>query len=560
MKYYLLTILAITLLAGCRKNNEGPVENYTEEYVFDPLDVNGIAAQQVLANIYADMPTGFNRIGGDVLDAATDDAMPSRNGTSIQTIISGNVTSSSNPDDAWAKNYTGIRKVNLFLSKVGVVPKPTEVPIWKAEARFLRALFYFELLKRYGGVPLVGDVVYKSSDNIQQARNSFEETVNYIVAELDAVKTILRTDPVANAADYGKASRGTALALKSRVLLYAASPLYNGGVPAAASAAQKLVMGYPSYDVERWNKAAVAANDFLLLNAFPLEATYNNVFLNRKNNELILAYLRGTTTDIERNNGPVGYTEGLTGLGVTSPTQQLVDAFPMLTGKAITDPTSGYSATNPFNNRDPRLANTVFRNGSPWLNRPVETFEGGLDKPNRNGVQTKTGYYMRKFMGNLTTATSISAQNHNFVLLRSAEMMLNYAEALNEYSGNVTAVSTQLINIRKRSALTAGADNRYGVPAGLTQAQMRDFIRNERRIEMAFEEQRYWDLRRWKIAETVLNANLDGMKITKDGAGVLTYQRVTSGSIKFIAPKMYFYAIPIGELSRNVLLVQNYGW
>lgn len=559
MKYYILILLAALTIVGCRKNNEGPAENYTEDYIFDTLDKNGIAVQQVLANIYADMPTGFNRIGGDLLDAATDDAMPSRNGTAIETIIDGNVSANNHPDGAWSKYYASIRKVNLFLSNVDVVPKPTEVPVWKAEARFLRALFYFELLKRYGGVPLVGDSVFNSSDDIQLKRNTFAQCVDYIVAECDSIKSKVKAEPIATT-DYGKASRGAVLALKSRVLLYAASPLYNGGAPSGASAEQITLMGYPTYDKERWNKAAIAANDFLTLNAYPLETTFNNVFLNRKNNEVVLSYLRGTTSDLETNNGPVGYGANSVGFGQTSPTQNLVDAFPMANGKAITDPTSGYNAANPYNSRDPRLANTVMYNGLQWLSRGVETFEGGLDKPNKGGIQTKTGYYLRKFLGNFATATQYSAQNHNFVIFRTAEVMLNYAEALNEYSGPVTAVSTQLINLRKRAGINAGSDNRYGVPATLTQAQMRDFIRNERRIELAFEEHRYWDLRRWKIAETELNKVLNGMTITKNASGQLIYTVTPGGRITFVAPKMYFYAIPYSEMIKNHNLIQNFGW
>lgn len=524
--------------------------------VFDSLDKNGTNAQLYLNNIYADMPKGFNRIDNDMLETATDDAMPSRPGTNINIFIKANLNNSNNPDDSWTQNYASIRKVNIFLAQVGIVPVPALIPYWKAEARFLRALFYFELLKRYGGVPLIGDTVYNVGDVINMKRNSFEECVNYIVSECDNIKGAERVEPLA-ASDWGKASRGSVLALKSKVLLYAASPLFNGGVPNGAST----VAGYPSFDLERWNKAATAANDLLVLNAYSLETTYNTAFLNRQNKEIIISYLRGTTTDLETNNGPVGYSLQGAAYGNTSPTQDLVDAFPMLNGKAITDPTSGYDPTNPYNNRDPRLANTVLYNTAAWLSRPIQTFDGGLDRPYvGNRVQTQTGYYMRKFLGNFATSTAYTAQNHNFPIFRIAEIMLNYAEALNEYSGPVTAVYTNLINIRKRAGIAAGTDGRYGLSATLTQAQMRDVIRNERRIEMAFEEQRYWDLRRWKLAETALNKNLSGVRITRTSTGTFTYQYATAGSITFTSPKMYLYPIPFSELNKNPNLTQNYGW
>lgn len=561
MRYIIPILLTVVLITGCRKYNNGPLENYTEEYVFDPLDKNGITAKQVLSNIYADMPTGFNRINSDLLDAATDDALPSRNGTSIGNISFSNVNNSFHPDNAWTKSYAGIRKVNLFLSKVDVVPIPDEVKIWKAEVRFLRAFFYFELLKRYGGVPLIGDIVFNNDNGITPPRNTFEECVNYIVSELDAIKTIVKKEAIPDP-DFGRASRGAVLALKSRVLLYAASPLFNGGVPAGASAAQKALMGYPAYDVERWNKAAQAANEFLSLSIYPLEATYNNVFLNRKNNEVILSYLRGTTTDLENLNGPIGFGQGANGVGLTSPTQELVDAFLMTNGKRIHETGSGYNPANPYTNRDPRLGNTVLRNGSQWLNRTVQTFEGGLDKPNNGIIQTITSYYMRKFLGNFATAATYSAQNHNFVIFRSAEVMLNYAEALNEYSSTPNdLIKNQVINLRKRAGIAAGSDGKYGIPTSPApdKDQMREIIRNERRIEMAYEEQRYWDARRWKIAEQVFNRDLTGLKITDAGGGNFNYEPVIAGKIIF-TPNMYSYPIPYSELSKNPNLIQNFGW
>jgi len=560
MKYLLIITLLITGLVGCRKENAGPQEMYTEYNVFDSLDKNGVAVLQYLNNMYADMPTGFNRVDGDLLESASDDAMPSRYGSTIQYLINGGpANSNNNPEGVWAQEYASIRKVNLFLSKVDRVPKPAEVITWKAEARYLRALAYFELLKRYGGIPLIGDTVYQSTDNIQVRRSSFGDCVSYIVAECDSIKAKVKVEPIA-ATDFGRASRGAALALKARVLLYAASPLYNGGVTGGASSEQAALQGYPTYDAERWNKAAQAANDLLILNVYSLEPTYNNVFLNRQNKEIILPYLRGTTFDLETINGPVGYSLNSAGNGYTSPTQDLVDAFGMANGKAISDPASGYNPLNPYAGRDPRLVNTVLYNTAPWLSRPLETFEGGQDKPNRGGIQTRTGYYLRKFLGNFASSTQYSAQNHNFPIFRIAETMLNYAEALNEYSGPVTAVYTNLINIRKRAGIAAGSDGKYGLSATLTKDQMREVIRNERRVEMAFEEQRYWDTRRWKIAETVLNKPLSGMQSIKTGTNTFTYQVFTAGQIAFNAPRMYFYPIPFSEITKNNNLIQNYGW
>jgi len=563
MKKLLIAVMTALSLAGCTKIEDGPLERITENYVFDPTDKNGFYAEQFLNNIYSLLPNGYNRVGGDLLDAATDDAMPSRNAVSIERFTTSSLSTLTNPDDAWAKNYEGIRKANIFLKNIDIVPVPAKIPFWKAETRFLRAMFYFELVKRYGGVPLVGDEILDAEKPKNFTRNSFEECINYIIAECEAIKGAVRPDPLVPG-DYGRISNGVVLALKARTLLYAASPLYNGG-NIGGTAAQKQYQGYANFDAERWNLAAQAANDLIATGKFKIDGvTFNNVFIVRKNDEVILGYLRNNSSDLETNNGPVGYALA-SAQGRTSPTQDLVEAFPGLNGRDITDPVSGFVATNPYANRDPRLASTVLYNGVNWLSRPLQTYEGGLDKPNNNSTQTKTGYYLRKHLGNFATATLYSAQPHNFPIFRYAEVMLNYAEAKNEYLATPDAsVYKVLQDIRKRAGITAGttAGYSYGLKSsGMTKEEMRAAIRNERRIEMAFEEQRFWDLRRWKTAETELNKNLNGMIITRNATtGALTYQKSVVGKISFANPRMYFYPIPYSEIIKNTNLVQNTGW
>lgn len=556
---YIICLLAL-VTAACKKTIENqPLDLLTEDRVFDPGDSTGVYAQQYLNDVYAtSLPGGFNRIGGNLLDAATDDAISSQEGTSIENLSKGQINSGSNPDDAWAKSYTNIQKINNFLAKINIVPRDAATKtLWKADVRFLRALTYFELIKRYGGVPLVGDAVYTIDDNVKARRNTFEECVNYIVSECDAIKAIERPDPVASA-DWGRISRGIVYTLKAKVLNYAASPLFNGGRPSANG-----LQGYVSYDKERWNKAAQAAKDVINLNIYGLETSYATLFVTRRSTatkpEVILAYLRATTSDLESNNGPVGFFNAASGDGKTSPTQDLVDAFPMLNGKAITDATSGYSANAPYTGRDPRLQQTVLYNGVTWLNKPLETFQGGISNPSRNVVKTKTSYYLRKFLADFSTATQYAVKDHNFVIFRYADVLLMNAEALNEYNTSPTAeVYQALKDIRKRAGITAGTDGNYGLKANMTQVEMRDAIMNERRIEMAFEEQRFWDLRRWNIAETVLTKSLSGMKITKVGAG-FTYEKVFAGQINFPS-RMYLYPIPYNEVFKNPNLIQNTGW
>ncbi|MDI3318380.1 RagB/SusD family nutrient uptake outer membrane protein [Pinibacter soli] len=561
MKYYILLLLAAAGFAGCSKQlNEVPLEKYTEDYVFDPRDSVGTNVEQVLNNIYSILPNGFNRVGGNFLDAATDDAISSQYNQAVEYIALSNINSAAtHPDDAWNKNFTGIHKVNLFLKNAAIVPIPLKVPNWKAEARFLRSMFYFELIKRYGGVPLIGDSVYTYTDNLQLKRNSFAECVKYIVSECDSIKTLVKQEPLSTT-DFGRISNGAVLSLKARVLLYAASPLYNG-VVSQGSAVQKELAGYPTYDANRWALAAQAAKDVISLNKYSLDPTFNNIFINRRGNENILSYLRGTSNDVEVNNGPVGFRTGTTGNGITSPTQDLVEAFPMIDGTPVTA-SATYSLQNQYANRDPRLANTVLYNGVKWLNRNLEMFEGGLDKPNiGNLTQTRTGYYLRKFMGNLSTSTSITVQNHNFNIFRYAEILLDYAEAKNEMDGATTEVYQVLKDIRKRAGISAGTSSLYGLKSNMSKDEMRDAIKLERRLELAFEEHRYWDLRRWKDAEVVMNKKLSGLIITKDAiAGATTYKKLDVFQPVFDANKMYLYPIPFSELMKDRELIQNYGW
>ncbi|RKD12780.1 hypothetical protein BCY91_11045 [Pelobium manganitolerans] len=561
-------LLYIFLLAGvvavytsCNKDPETkPLDEFTEDYVFDPNDETGVLAEQFLNNIYTHLPSGFNRIGGDVLASATDDAISSRNINGSIEVLRGKGrlnSSASNPDEFWSSGYEGIRKVNIFLSKIDVVPTGAQKKAyWKTDARFLRAMFYFEMLKRYGGVPIVGDTVFKPTDKINLKRNTFEECVNYIVSECDAIKDITRKDPIDNG-DWGRISQGIVLTLKAKVLNYAASPLYNGG-NIAISTPSAPYQGYASYDVSRWQKAADAAKDVMDLNYYEL-APIQNIFIQRRNTEMIFAYLRPTTRDLMLDNGLIGFNEANTkGKGLTSPTQNLVDAFPMINGNPITDPS--YNPAKPYDNRDPRLERAVFLNGKQWLRRDVQTYEGGLDKPNIAGqYQTRTGYYSKKYMNfNFQTSFEYSLQHVNFQIFRYADILLMYAEALNE--ANTTppaAVFNVLRDIRKRAGLSVSND--FGIPATMTKEQARDFIQKERRLEFFMEEQRYWDVRRWKLAETLFNQDLMGMKIIKTGS-TLTYERFKADSIAFDSPKMYSYPIPNVEILRNPNLVQNEGW
>ncbi|MDR1682161.1 MAG: RagB/SusD family nutrient uptake outer membrane protein, partial [Candidatus Symbiothrix sp.] len=546
MKYItVIGCISLWALSSCDEYEAVPIEKFTIDYVFSTTDSLGRKAEYYLNTIYYAMPNGHNRVGGNYLDAASDDAVSSAvSENDIQRLAAGQYTASSRVgvvtsipsriigDMDWNGYYAAIRQAIIFVNNIDVVPLmytfvdsagdtvPTK-RAWKAEARFLKAYYYFELVKRYGGVPILRDnAPYELGDDLELPRNSFEYCINYIVDELDAIKDSLRTVPLQSPGSDGHCvTQGAAMALKSRVLLYAASPLFN---ERPIESGNELI-AYTQYDPQRWKTAADAARLFIetynkttpivyALNTLNTPSTkgFVQLFLEyyssgaSGNREIIFAQQGSESTDIEKANGPVGFSGNNQSNGATSPTQNLVDAFPMLDGKAIDDPTStySYSVQNMYADRDPRLNYTILHNGSRWLKTDVETFLQGVNNPSQSTQTTKTSYYMRKFMGKFEEVENYSNTLHLWIMFRYAEILLNLAEAENEYSGPTQEVYDQLIALRKRAGIKAG-DGNYGLKTGMTKDEMRQAIQNERRIEMAFEEQRYWDIRRWRIAEDV---------------------------------------------------------
>jgi hypothetical protein len=561
---FLLAAFLIAMVA-CSKDYEAiPLEKVTIEYVFDKDDSLGTYANKFLNSIYSKLPGGYNRVGGDLLDAASDDAISGFIGTTaVSQLATGAYTSYAAIADEtpWGSAYAAIRAASIFVSNINVSPVKETLPngssiryAWKAEARFIRALFYFELLKRYGGIPLMGDQVRTLGDDVQVPRSSFADCVQYIVSECDAIKDSLRPNPIAAPeVNSHRATRGAALALKARVLLYAASPLFNGQNIDAGNA----LTGYTNYDKERWKLAADAARTLMDEHTFSLLPNFKDIFITQNNREIIFFRQGGNNSEIENTNGPVGFAK--VARGRTNPTQELINAFPTDAGLPITDPASGYNPVDPYAHRDPRLTMSILYNGARWLNTEIQTFEGGQHRPGGAEPGTVTGYYMRKFMGNFENATQYSNVPHDWIFLRYAEVLLNFAEAENEYNGATNEVYQVLKDLRARAGIIAGDDGMYGLRIGLSQDEMRQLIRNERRVELAFEEHRFWDIRRWKIAEQVYNAKLHGMSIIRNGPD-FTYNVVEVFRPVFSAPRMYLYPIPYDEVVKNDNMSQNPGW
>ena len=499
----------------------------------------------------------YNLSNGSILADASDEAVCSDLSNTVNRINNGTWGPSLLYDDVYSTMYSFIRMTNEFLEKspTSVIFPATDIPFLRGEAFFLRAMYHFELFKRYGKIVLATKTFGKD-DNLDLPRNSVDEVVKQISDDCDSAFNMIpavytgsgTTAPYDDGYDgtnRGRATKAAAMALKSRLLLYYASPFYN-----------------KANDAGRWQRAADVAKVLINLNKHSLLSSIDFINLwnysntpTQYNKEVIFATTAILRNDIESNNAPIGFTGAL---GRTNPTQDLVDAFEMTNGKPISDPTSGYNPSNPYVNRDSRLARFIITNGSVFqtgtLTRAVETFDGGLDNPATNPNSTKTGYYLRKFL--TTTATYNTGGNATvrrvWVFFRYAEILLNYAEALNESVGPNSEVYNAINLIRVRSSMPV-------LPAGLSQSQMRDRIRNERRVELCFEEHRFFDVRRWNVGEAIFNGPVKGMRITKTGTTTFTYTPFIVETRVF-TNKNYLYPISQTELSKAPSLQQNPGY
>ena len=416
----------------------------------------------------------------------------------------------------------------------------------------------------------LSDKVYELNENIELPRSTFEQCIKYIVSELDDIKDDLRSLPLPDAAASAHVvNTQAAQALKIRVLLYAASPLFN---EKPIESGNELI-GYASYDRERWKIAADAARNFI--NTYGtgdgaimgLDDNFKNVFTNWYSNEhKEVIFFRENAMDktVETANGPLGLSGAKQGNGRTNPTQNLVDAFLMKDGHFINDKGKyEYNEQLPYAQRDPRLEYTIIHNGSSWVNSTMETWQGGANNP-LGSSYSLTSYYMRKFMGDFEAANEYQDTQHNWVMFRYAEILLNFAEAENEYLSTPSqAVYDAIIALRRRAGIEPGEKNLYGLTTNeqthnLTQAEMRKVIQNERRIELAFEEHRYWDIRRWRLAEQVYAQPIQGMYITKSQTST-TYVPQSVLNVQW-DNKRYFYPIPYSEVIKNKNMVQNPNW
>ena len=562
-------MIPVFFFASCSDFESEPREFVSEDYIWDSADPSGIAAQDWVACIYAQLPSGYNRINGLPLECASDDAVPSDPTSNTWNIVTGGYSPSVTFDDCFSNSYAGIRKANLFLKNYQRISWSDRLlaRYLASESRFLRVFFYYELIKRYGGVPLIGDKVLTLEDDLSLPRNSFDECVSYMTTELDAIKDSVRDESyiglrrASNDSYFGRIYKGTVRALKAKVLLLAASPLWN-----------------PSNDLKKWEVAAAAADSVIQLKSYQYDATGkvtavgpayelipNRYDLYTKivtSESLFVRNTGGGNNNLAYALSPVGFRVNNTdSKGVVSPTQELVDAFGMKNGKAITDLTSGYDPLNPYKNRDPRLDQTVFYNGMKWAQRAIETFGGGKDVPANLNVKTVTGYYDKKFLSDDSNNNRYNSNAGTWMIIRYADILLMYAEARNEFLSSPDQRVYDAVNaVRTRAGITTTLTS-----GSLNQDQMRLLIRNERRNEFAFEEQRFWDIRRWKIANVVYGStnqsvSLHGVVITKNSNGTLSYTKSVVATPYFDSQSMFLFPFSKSEMLKNSNLSQNPGY
>lgn len=539
-------LTALALLSGCKKVNsyldKAESGGITEDQVFS----NYNEAQQFLANVYSSGLGSGDWFPGSsfTFTAATDDARCQYNYTYAPVVFTnGTLSPTNNPIDGWAKYYQAIRKANDFLAHIDVVPDdgdPNEADgktRMKGEAYFLRAFYYAELYKRYGRVPLISKVL-TIDDNLNIPRNTDEETAAFITGNCDSAANLLpATYPATN---LGRATKGAAMMLKARTLLFAASLLHN-----------------PSNDKQKWQAAAAAAKAVMDLGIYHLADSFKTMLHTRESPEIIFQntinqVYKVVSDDWVRIQQPPGQGGGWAN---TQPLQDLVDAYEMNNGLPITEPASGYDPQNPYVNRDPRFAQTVIYNGIKWAGVNIYTYvNSGANGLNYKAGATQTGYYMGGKMLDETSTliTSYLPGSHFWVYMRYAETLLDYAEAQNEATGPDQSVYDAVNQVRGRKSV-----NMPALPAGLTQDQMRDHIRHERRIEMALEDTRFWDIRRWRIGTQVMNT-ANGMRINKTGS-TYTYAPFLVENRVYL-PAFDLWPIPQTELLKNKALVQNDGY
>lgn len=584
-------------LTSCDDVFEPAIENITD---IDAMYSDPTYAQGLMLNTYILLDqVAYNN--GPQSDLATDDAVTNQLSSDFVKMGTGGWTSLQNPTSVWHTAFNAIEYANIVLENYQKVPFSQNKVLnelfqrlFKGDALGMRAIYHYYLLRNHAGmvngkmmgIPLL--LKYKDANaDFNTPRNTFAECVDSIMSDLNNAIEILPEEygdldriedmpqefrdkgvtldlykRAFGKHQKGKVNKKILRAVRAQVALMAASPAYapysNITMAQAAQYAAEAIDGrdLPADGNVWYNNAGEIDN---------LTAGDNTP-------ECIWQTNANESNDLERNN----YPPSINGGGNVNPSQNLVDAFPALNGYPITDPRSNYNPNNPYADRDPRLAAYILYDGQQ-MGATGNTITTGTYADNVNdklsginyetGRSTRTGYYLRKLLRsdvNLSS-NSTTTKKHYVARIRLTEMYLDLAEALNEaydpmheitVNGKTYSAYSIIKAIRTRALI---GESGYLLECAGDKDKMRELIRNERRIELCFENHRFWDLRRWNVSADKLSQTIKGMKISKENSQ-LTYSIVDNVEKRIFADYQKFGPIPYSEVMKYKNLNQNDGW
>lgn len=537
IKYIFQIALCIILFSSCDSFLEPePRNKYTEMDAWKSVENTYLYVYGFYKPIYEYGPYG-KRYGGVSLNDGFSDilrystfVMGANGGDVNKTVYNGNISPSSNILSAYSYEYERIRRINEFLYGLDTYVKYNETDYRqiKAQALFSRAYNYFMLVRNHGSVVLRDDI--DGPNEAFKARSSEEECWDFIERDLDYAAANLPEEWPSNR--LGLLTKGSVL--KSRAMLYA----------------------------KRWDKAVEAAEAVINSGKYALLPDYADAFTIPDNKEAVLSFrFHGQVKHAVKfdqlycppGDHPAGSSASK---ALAVPTQEMVDMYRMKDGSQF-DWNNPEHAKAPYENREPRFYKSILYNGAQWKGRTIEAYVGGADGfveygSESNAISTTTGYYLRKLLDEGKSNLSEEGTTH-WSEVRFAEVLLNHAEALNEL-GKVKEALVSLNKVRARAGLPAQEET--------SKEDLRNIIRQERTVELAFEGHRYWDLRRWRIAHKVLDGQrMHGMKITKEEDGSFTYERVDCDKKDRVFEERYYqFPMPSSEIKNNPLCTQFDKW
>lgn len=554
---YIFAIMLSALLSSCSFLDFDETQGLkTKEDMYKYYNT----IEQMLNNVYSYMPN--NLTTATTRDCGSDDAEQGNAASEYQYFNNGTWSAVNTVDDSWSL-YKGIRAANGFIEQIETVDLSRyqhnasyenwmkKLAFFPYEARMLRAYYFFELARRYGDIAMPLQVLDAYQANTI-GKTSFEGVIDFIAEECDTCARHLPQTYVGQPDNQiGRMTRGFAKALKSKALLYAASPLHNENA-----------------DGSLWKKAASAALDIIDDGYYSLDKSdcANRI----ESPEVVMVVIGGADRSFEQKNFPIRFTEGSrTGATGIFPSQNLVDAFETAAGYKVTLTQEGwvcddpaFDPSKPYSGRDPRFYRTVLADGMEFKGSIIESFDGGLDHAEVTAGGSPTGYFLRRYIQESTsfTPSNTVTNKHNWIVYRYAETLLTYAESMaNAFPEDMNHTDPEY----PYSALWAL--NQVRTNAGMPPVNESDYeafmerLQNEWRVEFAFEDHRFWDVRRWKIGADT-QRELAGVRIVKSPEGELSYYRQVYETRTW-TDRMNLYPIPQSELHKNHnLYPQNTGW